>query len=376
MADVTIIFDEFGHSNQPYLSDWFELLCGSQKLTVKGLAKRNTSSNKHDIVSLRPEDIYTKFKRGLKALLHGYKLNSAEICYGHLREIDSDIIHFVKAQMLVASKKFLPNDKKIVCSFRGFDTLVYPESNQEWKKELRWIYERAEALHFVSDYIKNKAIELGAPEEKCSTIYRSVDTNFFSPSPRNLPKSVVNLLSVGRLTWEKGYMDAIKSVAILKRRGYNFHYTIVGRGVDLFLLQYHINYLGLNEHVTILEQLNREQLKQEYQKADIFLMSSLSDAMPNVVLEASAMALPIIATNVGGIPEAVLDNQTGYLSLPNAPEQLAENLIRIIENMEDGKEMGEHARRNCIKKFGREQTISKWERVYDSLVYLNYCDGK
>lgn len=367
MADITLIFDQFGNPNQPYLAHWYALLKSTDKLHVSGLASSLGTIAETDVKLFKPRNRWNIIKRGLNILFDKEVPSMKKIIYYDLSKIETRVIHIVKSQMYNALSSYLPNSSRLFFSFRGYETLVLPQMDSKWKDELLEIYDKAERLHFVSDYIKNKAIELGAPPEKCYTVYRTVDTDFFTASKRESTLSKIKVLSVGRLTWEKGYTDALEAIFLLKKSGIDVEYSIVGQGSDLPLLQYHIKRLALESHVKIIPYLNRMQLKQQYQNANVFLISSLSDAMPNVVLEAASMGLPIVATDVGGIPELVSDGHNGLLSEPAKPLTLFNSLKFIYENMEQSFNMGQCARSLVDAKFSSRAAIDKWVSFYKYL---------
>lgn len=364
MADVTLIFDEFGHQYQPYWLNWFDLLKKGGQIEFDVLANKISAKNFPEVRLLKPINKKQKILNALYLLSKGETRLSKKSIYRNLIEINSPLIHILKAQMYPGLARHIPPTSDLIFSFRGYDTLVSPFSDQKWKHELLKIYNIAKGLHFVSDYIKKEAISLGAPSEKCVTIYRPVDTDFFSPNPRVVKKDKLEILSVGRLTWQKGYIDAIEALSIIKQKGYSFHYTIVGDGPDLDHILFHLRRLHLEDSTTILHHQTREQIKFRYQEADIFLITSVTDALPNVILEASAMELPVIATKVAGIPEAVVDKVSGLLVPSCEPEGIAEAIEHLIKNPDKIANMGISGRLFVNKSFNSLLTTRQWIEYY------------
>ena len=169
--------------------------------------------------------------------------------------------HFVNAQLYHEVKPNLPEAVKVICSFRGYETLVRYQEDENWRIRLHDIFQKADGLHFVSDYLKHEAINLGAPVEKSTTIYRSVDLDFFNAQPR-ITKVKIDILSAGRLTWQKGFKHALEAISILKAYTENFTYTIVGDGEELEPLQQEIIRLKLQTWVKIMSHVDINQLKE------------------------------------------------------------------------------------------------------------------
>lgn len=306
-----------------------------------------------------------KFKYALALFIYHNKNILLKSRYGILFKYNPNVIHFINVQIYPKLKPLVNLDKqKLVFTFRGYDILVRPNKDTEWAKFIQIIFNDGSILHFVSNYIKDKAISMGANPNKCITIYQSVDTDFFKPSFINTKSLIPQLISVGRLTWEKGYIYALEALYKVKSRGYIFNYHIYGDGNDWSLLQYHINRLNLDNCCFLKGSADREAIKEKLDASDIFIHPSLSDALPNAILEASAMELPIISTTVGGIPEAVMDNITGFLSPPCDSEIIAINIIRLLNDHHLRSKMGKEGRKHVMSKFTKEIELKKWKKIY------------
>lgn len=257
---------------------------------------------------------------------------------------------------------------KLIVSFRGYDINVFPNLSEENKKLTRRIFQRADKLHFVSKNLKNKAICLGADPGKCVVIYRSIRVipmDSLDYSYRNMGR--FKIFSVGRLVWEKGYLYALEAMALLKSKGYDFEYQIAGKGPDYNMLHYHINRLKIQDRVRLLGELTEEEVCERLLMADVFLQSSVLEGVPNSIFEALYHKLPIVSSNVGGIPEVVQDNITGFLSEPCNPSAYVDNIIKLMEDADLRKKMGEEGYRRIKENFSREKEIENWKGLYKSL---------
>jgi glycosyltransferase involved in cell wall biosynthesis len=119
----------------------------------------------------------------------------------------------------------------------------------------------------------------------------------------------------------------------------------------------------LRDRVHFQGWLDKADLLAQYQKANIFVLPSRHEGMPNVVLEAMGCGLPVIATRIAGSEDLVLDGNTGYLINPDSPHELSEALLKLIDHKEDIKRMGEAARTRVIENFS-------WDSVADRYLTL------
>jgi len=139
------------------------------------------------------------------------------------------------------------------------------------------------------------------------------------------------LLSVGRLSREKGHVDLLRALAKLREANQPFHLVIVGEGADRKLIETERQRLGLDAHVTLLGL--RHQVQPYYALADIAVIPSRSEGSPNVLLEAMIAARPIVATRVGGIPEIVTHEDAALLVPSRDPEAMARALARMLGDL-------------------------------------------
>ena len=136
------------------------------------------------------------------------------------------------------------------------------------------------------------------------------------------------LLMVSRLSHEKGHVDLLEALALVKQRGVPFHLVIVGEGRERVPIEAARARLGLSADVTLAGHKNN--VRPYYAVANLYLMPSHSEGSPNALLEAMAAGIPAVASNAGGIPEIMTDGQTGLLVPPRQPEPLAQAIERVL----------------------------------------------
>lgn len=120
-----------------------------------------------------------------------------------------------------------------------------------------------------------------------------------------------------------------------------------------------VSFLGFRQDVTALMNMS-----------DVLVLSSLREGLPNVILEALALAKPVVATRAGGIPEIIRDGETGLLVPPEEPEQLAEALLRLLRNPQEGKKLGARGRSVVAREFNVETMTHKIADVYREVLGL------
>lgn len=168
-------------------------------------------------------------------------------------------------------------------------------------------------------------------------IYHGIDLDYFSLHQKvRVSCSPYRLLTVGRLTEKKGLDLVIKAMAMLKHRGIDFSYTIIGEGDGRKCLEQQIASLGLENHITLTGALNHSDVIHHYRLADLFVLGCRiakngdRDGIPNVIAESMAMGLPVVAPATSGIPELLVQEQTGLLVQPEDPKALALACERLL----------------------------------------------
>jgi glycosyltransferase involved in cell wall biosynthesis len=167
-----------------------------------------------------------------------------------------------------------------------------------------------------------------------------------------------------RLDPKKGGAFLLRAANILKNKDINFKLLIAGEGYEKEQLINLIEKLNLQKHVLLLGYLGREKLREMFSVLDIFVLPSLSEGFPIVNLEAMASSLPVVSTNVGGVPEALRENVNGLLVKPGDEYELADALIYLIQNPNIAKEMGRKGREIVENEFKKEEQFRRIVSFY------------
>ena len=176
---------------------------------------------------------------------------------------------------------------------------------------------------------------------------------------------------VARVTPDKGHLVLIDAFAGMLKNLPDALLFIVGDGVWLPTVKARIKELGLERSVLALGE--RQDVPTILAALDVFCLPSETEGMPMTVLEAMAAGLPVVASNVGGIPEVVKEGRTGLMVPPLEVEVLSTALLALAGDPERAREMGRAGRDRLLKEFSLEQALMAYEEVYRSAVLRRDC---
>ncbi len=236
---------------------------------------------------------------------------------------------------------------------------------------LREICAAAEFVAAETDYSRDLLRQrCPASAAKIHRVYNGIDLERFSmlrcdtARPAVAPYHIPQIVSVGRLVTFKGFDDLIDACAELQRRGADFICEIIGDGPLREMLQAKIERLDLSSRVHLLGSLSQNAVLEKLQAADLFALASTTDAQgatdifPTVILEAMASARPVVSTRLAGIPELVLDGDTGILVSPGDASALTEALQRLVYDREVRLRYGRAGRARIEQHFQIENTVA------------------
>jgi glycosyltransferase involved in cell wall biosynthesis len=209
----------------------------------------------------------------------------------------------------------------------------------------------------VSEYHRHFLVTLTRnPDLDVRVVHYGLDPNEFIPAARSPNNHRVQIISVGRLVEKKGFAYLVEACSLLSSKGIPYQCLIVGEGPDLSLEPL-INKFGLQGRVILKGARNISEITELYRSSDIFALpcvvasSGDRDGMPNVLLEAMAMQLPVITTPVTGNPELVHDHINGLLVPERDPASLAIALESLIVDPGLRAQLGAAARQTVLANF-------------------------
>jgi len=212
---------------------------------------------------------------------------------------------------------------------------------------------------------------------KIKLIYNGIDLDNFNPGKRKLKNNKeIYLLCVARLIPQKGLTYLLKACDIIKKKGINFKCRIIGGTEEPRYRDYYHNLLklkkdlGLEEYVFFEGVKPFEYILEQYSNADIFVLPCViaedgsRDIIPNVLIEAMAMKLPVVSTTVTGVPEIVDNKENGILVPPNDDTKLSDSIIRLIENVDLRGQLGQKARLKVEERFNINKNINAYINLF------------
>lgn len=207
-----------------------------------------------------------------------------------------------------------------------------------------------------------------APEisSHSSIIYNAQKPGPVRPRPLEMDPPV--LLCLGRLSREKGVDVALAAFAPLVERFPQTRLVIAGDGSERGALERQTIRLGLTEVVQFLGWVPPEEVPALINAASVVILPSREDAFPLVGLQTALMERPIVATRTGGIPEMIVDHETGLLVEREDARGLADAIASLLECPDDARRMGQAARRRGLEVFSFDRHVEAYDELYRTLV--------
>jgi len=183
--------------------------------------------------------------------------------------------------------------------------------------------------------------------------------------PAGIANGALLVGTVGRLTWKKAYGDLLEAARLVRAAAANVELVIAGDGPLRAELEGQALQLGIRDHVHFLGEIH--DVRALLAGLDVFVMSSVIEGMPNVLLEALAAERAVVVTRAGGMPEIVTHEQTGLLTPPADPQALADGVLRLLSRPEDRLRFGQAGRRLVESRFSAAGMVARYTRLYEEL---------
>lgn len=238
-------------------------------------------------------------------------------------------------------------------------------------------------LVFDAEVAVSKAVQTRLNSRKIAQIfnrqaklcYNGIDASFFSEDFQKKLRDQDSSLGprqtepcigfVGRLAIQKGVPYLLHALYLVRRKNRRVHLLIIGAGPLESELQQQVQNLGLSEWVHFLGK--RQDVMKILPQLDALVLPSLWEGLPTVLLEAMALRIPVIATNVSGTCEIIRDQETGILVPPKDPRALAEAIIRILDNPAKARQMAEHGYKVACN-YTLQNSVMCYTRIYRQLL--------
>ena len=276
------------------------------------------------------------------------------------------------AAMPLARRLGLP----LVVTYHGFDATASDEAAAKRGYRYRVFLRRRETLKretrlfiAVSEFIRSRLLERGYPDDKVVVHHIGIDTTFFRARPE-VPREPL-VLAVGRLIETKGLTHLIDAMSQLRARLPEAELLIVGRGPLRDALEQQARASGAR--VRFLGMLTPPEVRDLMNRARVLALPSVTasdgtvEAFATVALEAQAMGLPVVGSISGGIPEAVVDGETGLLAPERDGRMLAHHIETLLTNTARWAKMSEGAARRVRALYDVRTQTAALEVLYDAV---------
>jgi len=280
--------------------------------------------------------------------------------------------HMVHANLVARLVRLLAPVPVLICTAHNID-----ERGRRGSGRLREIaYRLTDPLCDLTTQVSQAGLEryvrIGAvPQHKIRYLPNGIDTERFRPDPEFRARLRQELeleaafawLAVGRFDVQKDYANMLQAFSRVAPERSEGRLVIAGDGPLRPSMEQLASDLGVTDRVKFLG--IRRDIPALMDAADAYVMSSAWEGMPMVLLEAAATGLPIVATDVGGNSEVVIDGKTGFLVPPKDPEALAQVMVRLMDlPQEERRRVGEAARQHIVANYSLDHVVDQWEALY------------
>ena len=274
---------------------------------------------------------------------------------------DVFIAHFGPAGVTAAKLRELGVLRgKIATVFHGID-ISHRDALARYTPEYQQLFRRGDLMLPISELWAGRLKAMGCPDEKIAVSRMGVDMEKFSLRPLKATGLPLEIISVARLTEKKGLHVAVEACRLLKARGVDFRYNILGIGPWEQRLRALIEQHGLQDRVFMPGFKPSHEVKAMLDNADLFLLPSITGAdgdmegIPVALMEAMAVGIPVISTFHSGIPELIDAGKSGWLVPENDAQALADRLAAFATLPESELQpMLAHARRKVETDFNQQ----------------------
>lgn len=278
------------------------------------------------------------------------------------------------AGVLLKSKFKIPH----ICTIHGSDINIYPFRNKLSLALTKYVLKKSDHLVTVSDKLKEKTLYIENNLNNIVTVYNGADPKKFKPLPKEIAKQKLGITNNNKIIMYIGSLIPLKNVNNLIKAFAKLQKNKIRDDIALFLMgdgnrkeELHslTRTLEIENKVFFLGEKDNDEVPLWLNVTDIFVLPSLSEGFPLVIPEAMMCGVPIVATDVGGVSEAIVNKTTGLLVKPNDIDSLAEAIHFYLNNEKFTQYVIKNAKR-ISTNFTWDKNAEKYFSIYKSL--LNY----
>lgn len=247
----------------------------------------------------------------------------------------------------------------VLVEIHGEEYFRYLESTRKRHLLLKWIiryvYRNATKIRSLNLTMTNKLARFGFTKNVVE-IPNRVNLETFSPPKKDFSIGAqISIISVGRFVKEKNYSQLIRTLA---SSGLDFKLCLIGGGPLREEYEQIIAHFDIKTRITLIDWINQEEMIQRITAADLYVQFSISEGMPRTILEAMALRMPIISTNVGSIAGVIKDHVNGIILTENFEAELLRAVQALISDIQLRTTIAERAYKDVVDKY-------EWNRMYE-----------
>jgi len=235
------------------------------------------------------------------------------------------------------------------------------------KFAVRLVFSRVDKVVVVSNALNRWVRSICTPKS-ILTLFNPAIVTGNKPFAPGRPREAASLLFLGNLSRAKGTYDLLHAMHSVLKQVPDAKLLLCGNGQMAETTEL-VRRLGLQQHVSMPGWIDAQRRAELLGSATLFVLPSYAEGLPMSILEAMASGLPVIATRVGGVPDAITHEREGLLVEAGDVELLAASIVRLLKNPEQGRRLAEAACSAVQEKFGPDRTIAPLEAIYDELQY-------
>lgn len=257
----------------------------------------------------------------------------------------------------------------VVITARGSDINYFPKYFTA-RRYIQWAIQQSAATITVSNALRNRVLEVGGPACKVTTLHNGVDLNIFDIKDKISAKEKIHinsklLLTVGNLVKEKRHNLIIMALCYLPE----YTLAVVGEGPLENSLKLTAIKHNVQDRVIFLGRKSQQELVEYYNAADCSVLASSREGLPNVLLESLACGTPLVASQIGGVPEIMQSEVAGYMFSGEDPKTIAALVMKI-----DGKKINRQAVRALSEYFSWDNASQGQYKIFKRVIGRYYAN--
>jgi len=357
MNSNKIVF--MGSSSSPHNKKWIERLKVDYDITLITFDKEELAG----VINYRiPKLLKSKAD---------YLLRSPKVLRV-IKNISPVLIHAQRIPsygLLAAVYKRLSGNGTLMLSVWGEDIYTFPRKSIIHRLIVRFVLRQADYILSTSRVMKNEIEKYHHPQRDILITPFGIDLEQFSPQRfKKAEKSSIVIGTVKSLEKQYGVEHLLRAFAKLQLEYRETELHIVGDGCERRHLEILAEELKISDSVKFFGKVPPHDVPKYLRNMDIFAALSTRESFGVAILEASAMSLPVVASNIGGIPEVVVDGVTGFLVKPKDITDPYEKIVELIEDEKLRRSMGINGRKFVKKKYDWNENAKIVTKLYDRLV--------